>query len=229
MRQQPSRRVRDKVIDYSYTKRRKKAGAGPQPAQGGDQTRAKRQRREADAVLSPRAELAALPDVGVTPSPDGSPPPDAQPSPNTTAVTPLGGAPPPPPGGAEAPSTNSIVPSPSGAGAAAPFAVSGNEQDADKTAKGQICTILLQPYGGDMHAVEGRGTWEDLSVSIGALVRNHFVKVINWDTLDAGKKEKLATWAPRAKDYLTCDWESRSKLSRPRIPFHRSAPFPAAF
>lgn len=202
----------------------RKARAKSQQDEGGGQTRTKRPRLEFDAALPPNATLASSPDteVALPPASVTTISPDAPSSPNPMKATIPSTA--PSPGGAVLPSTNSIAPQSTVVAAAAPLGTSENEQVAGEKNKGQTCTNVLRPYGNIAIAIGAKDAWDCLSRAIRELARDHFVKVVDWDTLDTTNKEKLATWAPWAEEYLTCDYQpgteerygSRSKLRNAR-------------
>lgn len=80
----------------------------------------------------------------------------------------------------------------------------GNDQAVEKTANGQTCSIVLQTYGGQATIAGARRAWERLASDVEEFARLHFVDMIDWGTLDANKKEKLAAWAPWAEEYFAC-------------------------
>jgi hypothetical protein len=109
--------------------------------------------------------------------------------------------------------TDSITPSSSVVISVNPRPVGGSQQIPEKAAQRQTFNILESRYGNEMDGAEAVGYWEDLDAAIRSLVQRHLVEVVQWDTLDVNIREKLAAWAPRAKEYLAYKWESHSKLA----------------
>lgn len=63
--------------------------------------------------------------------------------------------------------------------------------------------------------------WRELWLAITTLVESHVVDKVKWATLDAATKEKLTSWAPKAKEYLP-----HAHLSASTQAF-RSSPLPS--
>ena len=53
----------------------------------------------------------------------------------------------------------------------------------------------------DIHRLYTAGEWKSLESAI-SMMKYHFVKTVDWDTLDAETQEGLTRWAPKAKEYL---------------------------
>ncbi|KAH6617564.1 hypothetical protein F5144DRAFT_499238 [Chaetomium tenue] len=227
MPQQRLRRQGKKIESYNETTMAQRAWARSQPGQK-TRTKAKLQRRKAGAALPPSAVLASSQKPGVAlypttvaaPSPNNLLPSDVPPTRDVTAVAPHGtNLSFSPSGGAAVSLVNSITPSsPMGTVAATLETSRENDQAAEKTSKGQTCSIVLQTYGGQATIAGARRAWERLASDVEEFSRLHFVDIIDWDTLDANKKEKLAAWAPWAEEYFACYHQSRSKLRRLRSP-----------
>jgi hypothetical protein len=62
----------------------------------------------------------------------------------------------------------------------------------------------------NIHGIHIEVDWKCLESAI-VVMSHHFVKTVDWDTLDAETQEGLTRWAPKAKEYLGHRFGSKSR------------------
>jgi hypothetical protein len=70
---------------------------------------------------------------------------------------------------------------------------------------------IEDPYRG----FDGIRCWDDLWYLVHSFVQQQVVDKVQWATLDAGTKERLTSWAPKAEEYLSYPSDSPSTQAPP--------------
>jgi hypothetical protein len=88
------------------------------------------------------------------------------------------------------------------------------DQDNKVPDKGPGLMFHRNPTGDD-GGFNGMQCWDDLRHLVHSFVEKQVVGTVQWATVDAGTKERLTSWAPKAEQYLSQPRNSRRTQAPP--------------